>query len=138
MTATMTSKLPTMEEIITSGTCYEEISPASPGVVPCYEKWDESIGETFSLGRDPHWARTAAAKLEAAEAIKVAKVPKVKAVKAPVVPKEPKVNDKKVAALRLFDAHPDKNNGAIARMIAAELEITYANAYYYVTRVFKR
>lgn len=141
MTATMTLKnevLPTMEEILTSGTCYIEQSPPSPGVVPCYEKWDESIGEDFFLGRDPHWARTPAAKLEAAQAIKAAQAPKVKAVKAPVVPKEPKVNDKKVAALRLFEAHPDKNNGAIARMIAAELEITYANSYYYVTRVFKR
>jgi len=141
-TATSTMEvLPTMEEILSSGTCYIEQGPSSPGVVPCYEKWDESIGEDFHLGRGaegPHWARTPTAKREAAAAIKAAQAPKVKAVKALVVPKEPKVNDKKVAALRLFEAHPDKNNGAIARMIAAELEITYANAYYYVTRVFKR
>jgi len=63
---------------------------------------------------------------------------KVKAVKAPKEPKVAPVNDKKEAALRLFEANPDKNNGAVARLIAAELEITYANAYYYVTRVFKR
>ena len=63
---------------------------------------------------------------------------KVKAVKAPKEPKVAPVNDKKDAALTIYQANPDKNNGAIARLIAAELEITYANAYYYVTRVFKR
>lgn len=45
---------------------------------------------------------------------------------------------KKVAALKLFEANVDKGSGEIARIIAKELEITYANAYYYVTRVFKR
>lgn len=45
---------------------------------------------------------------------------------------------KKSAALMLFEANTDKGNGEIARLIAKELEITYANAYYYVTRVFKR
>lgn len=45
---------------------------------------------------------------------------------------------KKVAALKLFEANTDKGNGEIARLISKELEITYANAYYYVTRVFKR
>lgn len=45
---------------------------------------------------------------------------------------------KKVAALKLFEANADKGNGEIARLISKELEITYANAYYYVTRVFKR
>ena len=68
----------------------------------------------------------------------VVKPVKVKAVKPAAPPKEAKVNDKKVAAQRLFDANKDKNSGAIARLISAELEITYANAYYYVTRVFKR
>ena len=63
---------------------------------------------------------------------------KVKAVKAPKEPKVAPVNDKKDAALTIYQANPDKNNGAVARLIAAELEITYANAYYYVTRVFKR
>jgi hypothetical protein len=63
---------------------------------------------------------------------------KVKAVKAPKEPKVAPVNNKKDAALTIYQANPDKNNGAIARLIAAELEITYANAYYYVTRVFKR
>ncbi len=45
---------------------------------------------------------------------------------------------KKFAALMLFEANTDKSNGEVARLIAKELEITYANAYYYVTRVFKR
>jgi len=45
---------------------------------------------------------------------------------------------KKVAALQLFEANIEKENGEIARIISKELEITYANAYYYVTRVFKR
>lgn len=63
---------------------------------------------------------------------------KVKAVKVPKEPKAAPVNDKKDAALVIYQANPDMNNGAVARKIAAELEITYANAYYYVTRVFKR
>lgn len=87
------------------------------------------------------WADYAASKGKTAKAsakVEVAKPVKVKAVKPAPVPKEEKVNDKKVAAQRLFDANQDKNNGAIARLIAAELEISYANAYYYVTRVFKR
>jgi hypothetical protein len=68
----------------------------------------------------------------------VEKAQKVAKEKAPKVAKEPKVNDKKVAAQRIFDANTDKGNGEIARMIAEQLEITYANAYYYVTRAFKR
>ena len=52
--------------------------------------------------------------------------------------KTPRTNDKKDAALKLFEANKDKGNGAIATLISKELEITYANAYYYVTRVFKR
>jgi len=66
------------------------------------------------------------------------KAVKVKPVKVAAVPKEVKVNDKRVAAERIFKEQADKGNGAIAKMIASELEITYANAYYYVTRVFKR
>ncbi len=66
------------------------------------------------------------------------KVVKAKPVKVAIVPKEVKVNDKRVAAERIFKEQADKGNGAIAKMIASELEITYANAYYYVTRVFKR
>jgi len=49
-----------------------------------------------------------------------------------------KSNDKKPKAKAIFDANKDKSNGEIAQMIAADLEITYANAYYYVSRVFKR
>lgn len=53
-------------------------------------------------------------------------------------PKQPKSNTKKLAAMQIFEANKDKGNGEIAKLIAAELEITYANAYYYVTRVFVR
>jgi hypothetical protein len=52
--------------------------------------------------------------------------------------KAPRVNDKKLAAQKLFESNKDKGNGEIATLISKELEITYANAYYYVTRVFKR
>lgn len=45
--------------------------------------------------------------------------------------------DKKVRALEIFNREKGKSNGDIAKIIAAELEITYANAYYYITRVFK-
>jgi len=68
----------------------------------------------------------------------VEKAQKVAKEKAPKVTKEPKVNDKKVAALRIFESNTDKGNGTVAKMISEQLEITYANAYYYVTRVFKR
>jgi hypothetical protein len=99
---------------------------------------------TFS---SPKAVLAAAAVVAPVPPLAIAKVPakvedvkpvKVKAVKIAPLPKEEKVNDKKVAAQRLFDANQDKNNGAIARLISAELEISYANAYYYVTRVFKR
>jgi hypothetical protein len=64
---------------------------------------------------------------------KIAKAPK-----AAKEPKEVKVNDIRVAALAIFEANKEKGNGEIAKMISAELKITYANAYYYVTRAFKR
>jgi hypothetical protein len=57
---------------------------------------------------------------------------KVKAIKSG------KSNDKKDRAKTIFDANKDKTNGEIAQMIASDLNITYANAYYYVSRVFKR
>ncbi len=47
-------------------------------------------------------------------------------------------NDKKQVAKGIFDANKDKTNGEIAQLIQKELKITYANAYYYVSRVFKR
>lgn len=46
-------------------------------------------------------------------------------------------NDKKAAAHEIYLKHKDKSAGDIARLIAADLKITYANAYYYVSRVFK-
>lgn len=63
---------------------------------------------------------------------------KVKAVKVPKEPKVAPVNDKRVAALRICEANSEMNNGQLARLIAKELEITYANAYFYSSRVFKR
>ncbi|NBX51232.1 hypothetical protein EBT25_15215 [bacterium] len=50
-----------------------------------------------------------------------------------------KTNDKKLAAKYVIEnADPSISNGEVAKIVAKELEITYANAYYYVTRVFKR
>lgn len=51
--------------------------------------------------------------------------------------KQKRGGDKKARALEIFNREKGKENGEIAKVIAAELEITYANAYYYVTRVFK-
>ena len=53
--------------------------------------------------------------------------------------RSPRVNDKKAAAQKIFDElKAEQANGVIAQAISKELNITYANAYYYVTRVFKR
>jgi hypothetical protein len=49
----------------------------------------------------------------------------------------PVVNDKKERARVIFEREKGKELGTIAKLIAVELEITYANAYYYVSRVFK-
>ncbi len=46
--------------------------------------------------------------------------------------------DKKARAQVIFEANKHLTNGEIAKLIQTELEITYANAYYYVSRVFKR
>jgi hypothetical protein len=45
--------------------------------------------------------------------------------------------DKKDNAYKIYMQHKEKPAGDIAKLIAAELKITYANAYYYVSRVFK-
>jgi len=50
----------------------------------------------------------------------------------------PRGGDKKERARVVFDRESGKSDGDIARIIAAELQITYANAYYYVSRVFKK
>lgn len=50
----------------------------------------------------------------------------------------PDKNIKKAAAYKIFCNHKDKTNHAIAKIIAAELNITYSNAFYYASRVFKR
>jgi hypothetical protein len=51
---------------------------------------------------------------------------------------DPNNNDKKVKAKAIFDQHKDKSNGEIAKIIADDLKISYSNAYYYTSRVFKR
>jgi len=50
------------------------------------------------------------------------------------------VNDKKAMALEIFNRETGKGltNTAIAEIIATELEISLANAQYYVTRVFAK
>jgi hypothetical protein len=45
-------------------------------------------------------------------------------------------NDKKAAAHVIFLREAGKTKGEIATIIAKEIDITYANAYYYVSRVF--
>lgn len=45
---------------------------------------------------------------------------------------------KKEAALAICKANSSLANAALAGMIQKELKITYANAYYYASRVFKR
>jgi hypothetical protein len=98
---------------------------ATPGVKSAFADYLDGIEQRKAN-------RKAKKAVEAVQAEAKTKTPKVEGVKTP------KVNDKKVAAQRLFEANKDKGSGAIAQMIATELEITYANAYYYVTRVFKR
>lgn len=48
-----------------------------------------------------------------------------------------KSSDKKEKARAIFDANKDKKPSDIAKLIQVELGITFANAYYYVSRVFK-
>ena len=45
--------------------------------------------------------------------------------------------DKKARALAIFEANRDKKPSDIAKLIQVELGVTFANAYYYVSRVFK-
>ena len=46
--------------------------------------------------------------------------------------------DKKVRARVVFDREQGKSSGQIAKVISTELGISYANAYYYVSRVFNK
>lgn len=48
-----------------------------------------------------------------------------------------KSGDKKAKALAIFEANRGKKASDIAKLIQVELGITFANAYYYVSRVFK-
>lgn len=54
------------------------------------------------------------------------------------VAKESRSNDKKTMALEIYNRENGKSSGEIAQSIATELDITYANAYYYVSRVFAK
>jgi len=105
---------------------------ASPGVRDAFSQYlfdKEARAKELELERAQ----------EAADEVVTSVQKEVKAKTATVkVAKEPKTNDKKVAAKLIFDANKDKGNGEIAQLISKELEITYANAYYYVTRAFKR
>ena len=60
---------------------------------------------------------------------------KEKIVEASTAPK--RGGDKKAKALEIFEANRDKKPSDIAKLIQVELGITFANAYYYVSRVFK-
>lgn len=51
---------------------------------------------------------------------------------------QPRSSDKKERARAIFLANNTESNNNIAKIIATELDITYSNAYYYVTRVFKK
>lgn len=53
------------------------------------------------------------------------------------VPRSPKNTEKKAQALKIFEANKEKKPSDIAKLIQVELGITFANAYYYVSRVFK-
>lgn len=47
-------------------------------------------------------------------------------------------DDKKERARAVYDKYAGKPAGDIAKLIASELDITYSNAYYYVSRVFNK
>ena len=57
-------------------------------------------------------------------------------VNAKVEVKEKRGGDKKERALEIYNREKGKNGTEIAKMIAEEIDITFANAYYYVSRVF--
>ena len=50
---------------------------------------------------------------------------------------DPEVVARKNAAEKIYNANKEKTATEIAKLIEAELNITFANAYYYVSRVFK-
>lgn len=51
--------------------------------------------------------------------------------------KERSASDKRAKALAIWKANPNLGAGECAKLIAKELGITYSNAYYYTSRVFK-
>ena len=114
-----------METIISTPPNY--VNPAMPthGTRNAFQEWADYAASKGKNAKVP-------AKVEDVKPVKV------KAVKPAPVPKEEKVNDKKVAALRICEANSEMNNGQLARLIAKELEITYSNAYFYSSRVWKK
>jgi hypothetical protein len=54
------------------------------------------------------------------------------------VVKEKKTNDVKTLALEIYNREKGKSGTDIAKIISTELDITFANAYYYVGRVFAK
>ena len=57
----------------------------------------------------------------------------------PVKPKRQRDGgDKKTQALQICEANSTMTNGQLAKLIEKEMGISYANAHYYASRVFKR
>lgn len=72
------------------------------------------------------------------EIVKKAEKPKTITTKNNVVRASKSNNDKKSRALEIFSSlEPTLSAAEKSKIIAEKLEITFANAYYYVTRVFK-
>lgn len=109
-------------------TIYENVSPATPGTTNAFQDWNAYLANAD---------KRAAELIESSEGAEPEDRPAVKA-KTKLASKEPKVNDKRVAALRICDANSSMNKGQLAKLIASELEITYANAYFYSSRVWKK
>lgn len=58
---------------------------------------------------------------------------------APAKPKKTRGGgDKKTQALEICEANSTLTNGQLAKLIEKEMGISYANAHYYASRVFKR
>ncbi|NDG30854.1 hypothetical protein EB118_12375 [bacterium] len=75
---------------------------------------------------------------QTSEAVEQASKPKTITTKDNVVRASKSNNDKKAKALEIFKTlDPAMSASEKAKVIAKQLEITYANAYYYISRVFK-
>ena len=75
---------------------------------------------------------------QTSDAVEQASKPKTIITKDNVVRASKSNNDKKAKALEIYRSiDPTISASEKAKVIAKQLEITYANAYYYVSRVFK-